>query len=88
VPHKALMAVVRGEMGMGGESFGDLRLDGMSQKLASAVAQDFGERISEFTRLAQGDNCRVFHDGVDGLSSMASDVPKRGRQSDNKGDKP
>jgi hypothetical protein len=32
------MAVVRGEMGMGGESFGDLRLDGMSQKLARSCA--------------------------------------------------
>ena len=38
VADQTLAAVVRGEMGMGGQSLGNLGLDGMGGKLARAVA--------------------------------------------------
>jgi hypothetical protein len=69
VPHKTLAAVFRGETGMGGKQLGDLGFNGVSQKLPRAAAQDFGQRIGEFTRLAQGDDGIVFH-GVSILSRI------------------
>jgi hypothetical protein len=61
VPHEPLPAVIRGKVSVGREEIGDFGLDGLGEKRARTVAQHFGQRIGEFSRLAQGDNCIIFH---------------------------
>lgn len=61
VPDQTLTAVLRREMGIGFQRFGELGFNRLGQKLARSIAQDFSERIGELSGLAQGDNLIVFH---------------------------
>jgi hypothetical protein len=69
VAHQATTAILRGEMGMGRESFGNFGLNRLRQQGTRAVAQRLGQRIGDVARLAQGDDIILFH-GVSILQWM------------------
>ena len=70
VTNHAAAAVVGLEIGMLGEEFGHLGLDGLGEQAARAVAQHFGERIGKRSWLNQLDDVIVGH----GVSSFGGEV--------------
>ena len=67
--HQTLPAILGGQVSMGCKEVGNFGLNGLCQKLASALAQNIGQQIFEFPWLAQGNNCIVLH-GVSRLREM------------------
>jgi hypothetical protein len=61
VPHQALAAIVRSEMGVDGETSATSASTAQARGWPAPPRRTFGQSIVEFTWLAQGDNGSVFH---------------------------